>query len=339
MDDFYQVTVDEQIERLRLLAIKALAQWGVTDCEPKLLKYRENAVYKVTTPDGRPAALRLHRHGYHSDAELASELAWMMSLRSAGIAVPNVIPAKTNIPFVTVSVPEIPEPRQVDLLEWLDGEAFGSLETGLNKNIKDVGTAFKWVGAVAGRMHNQAETWSQPPEFTRHAWNVDGLVGEQPFWGPFWELATLTSSERRLLERAKAQARDDLSAFGQSPSNYGLIHADLLTDNIILGKGDVKVLDFDDSGFGWHLFDLATILLFLRGEKSYESILDGVVQGYRTVRPLSDEQLSHLPLFFLVRSFTYLGWIHTRFETPAAQELAPMLTEVACELSEQYLKA
>ena len=337
MDDFYQVTVDEQIERLRLLAIKALAQWGVTDCEPRLVKYRENAVYKVTTADGRPAALRLHRPGYHSDAELASELTWMSSLRNTGIAVPDVIPTTTNAQFVTVGVSEIPEPRQVDLLEWLDGEAFGSLETGLNKDIKDVSTAFNWVGAVAGRMHNHTETWHQPPRFTRHAWNVDGLVGEQPFWGRFWELETLTSSQRRLLERAKARVQDDLSAFGQSPSNYGLIHADLLTDNILLGQGDVKVLDFDDSGFGWHLFDLATALIFLRGEDNYENILDSVVQGYRTVRPLSDEQLSHLPLFFLVRSFTYLGWIYTRFETPAAKELAPMFTELASELSDEYL--
>ena len=337
MEDFYRVTVEEQTERLRLLAIKALAQWGVTNCEPKLLKYRENAVYKVRTADGRPAALRLHRYGYHSDAELASELTWMTALRSAGLSVPNIVSANEGAPFVTVSIPEIPEPRQVDMLEWLDGEAFGSLEQGLNKDIKDVSTAFNWVGAMAGRMHNQAEAWSPPAGFTRHAWDIDGLVGEQPFWGRFWELGSLKSSERELLERAKARARDDLQALGKSPSNYGLIHADLLTDNIILGLDNVKVLDFDDSGFGWHLFEIATILLFLRGEENYEQILASVVQGYRSVRSLSDEQLSRLPLFLLVRSFTYLGWIHTRFETPAAQELAPMFTDVACNLCEEYM--
>jgi Ser/Thr protein kinase RdoA (MazF antagonist) len=337
MGNFYLASIEDQTERLRCLAIEALKRWGVRGPEPKLLKYRENAVYRVDLPDGRAAALRLHRHGYHSDAELASELSWMAALGVAGIAVPKVVPALDGSTFIMAAVPEIPEPRQVDMLEWLDGEAFGSLETGLNKNIQDVGTAFRWVGELVARMHNQAQNWSLPNGFTRHAWDIDGLVGENPFWGRFWDLRSLTPAQRTLLLRAGAISRLDLAAYGQTPDNYGLIHADLLTDNMILGNGHVKALDFDDSGFGWHLFDIATILLMLREEDSYEQILHGVVQGYRTARALPDEQLAHLPLFLLVRSFTYLGWIHTRSETPAAAELAPVFTDLACNLAEEYL--
>lgn len=337
MEDFYSATVEEQTRRLGLLARQALKSWGLSDSNPKLLKYRENAVYRVQLPDGRAAALRLHRHGYHSDAELASELSWMAALGASGVAVPRVIPALDESPFVMATVPEIPEPRQVDMLEWLDGEAFGSLETGLNTDIQDVRTAFRWVGELVARMHNQAQSWPLPKGFTRHAWDIDGLVGETPFWGRFWDLRSLTPPQRTLLLRARARARDDLAAYGQTPDNYSLIHADLLTDNMILGDGHVKALDFDDSGFGWHLFDIATILLMLREEDSYEQIVEGLVQGYRTVRALPDAQLSHLPLFFLVRSFTYLGWIHTRSETPAAAELAPVFTDLACGLAENYL--
>ena len=36
------------------------------------------------------------------------------------------------------------------------------------------------------------------------------------------------------------------------------------------------------------------------------------------LRALDDEALSHMPLFYLVRGFTYLGWIHTRSETDTA---------------------
>ena len=95
MDDFYRVSVEEQTKRLRLLAVEALKHWGVTGCEPELLKYRENAVYRVMAPNGRPAALRIHRYGYHSDAELRSELNWMQALQADGIDVPNIIPIKT----------------------------------------------------------------------------------------------------------------------------------------------------------------------------------------------------------------------------------------------------
>lgn len=337
MEDFYRVSVQEQTTRLRLFVVEALKHWGVTGCEPELLKYRENAVYRVKAPDGRPAALRIHRHGYHSDAELRSELIWMQALKADGIDVPDVIPTRDKALFATVAVNEIPEPRQVDMLEWLEGEPFGSLENGLSKAITDVHAAYVSVGQLAAHLHMHTESWSPPSDFVRHAWDIDGLVGEQPFWGRFWELQSLSTSERLLIEKARTRARQDLWAYGQAPHSFGLIHADLLTDNMILGKNRIKVLDFDDCGFGWHLFDLATILLFLRSEDTYDRILNAVIKGYRSVRDLPDEQLDHLPLFLLVRSLTYLGWIHTRYETSAAKELAPMLTEIACGLAKEYL--
>src|SRR5678816_4224239 len=110
---------------------------------------------------GRPAALRIHRYGYHSNAALRSELSWMTALGADGIDVPAVIPTRNNTMFATVAVEEIPEPRQVDMLGWLDGKPFGTLENGLSKQIGDVHTAFEWVGQVTARMHNHAEAWSR----------------------------------------------------------------------------------------------------------------------------------------------------------------------------------
>ena len=133
------------------------------------------------------------------------------------------------------------------------------------------------------------------------------------------------------------QARRDLIAYGTPAHAYSLIHADFLMDNLIFDKDRIKILDFDDCGFGWHLFDLSTIFLFFRGEDTYDTIRHAVIDGYREVRALSDEELAHMPLFYLVRSFTYLGWVHTRYETSAAKELAPMLTDLACEVAGEYL--
>jgi hypothetical protein len=38
-------------------------------------------------------------------------------------------------------------------------------------------------------LHHQATAWDLPQGFTRHAWDADGLAGEQPFRGAFWALA------------------------------------------------------------------------------------------------------------------------------------------------------
>lgn len=53
---------------------------GVGTAELELLKYRENAVYAVTTDNSERYAIRVYRHNCHSDAELESELTWLKAL-------------------------------------------------------------------------------------------------------------------------------------------------------------------------------------------------------------------------------------------------------------------
>ena len=65
----HQNNADEAVA-MKNLARQALIAWGVEDCDPVLLKYRENVVFRVVMPSGLPAALRIHRFGYQSDAAL-----------------------------------------------------------------------------------------------------------------------------------------------------------------------------------------------------------------------------------------------------------------------------
>ena len=338
MTDFYRLPLAERAERLQALAKTALASWGVEDCEPEIVKYRENAVFRVQAADGHDAVLRVHRHGYHSDAALRSELAWMKALHAEGIDVAAVIPSATGEWFETVRAEGVPEPRQVDMLTWMPGIPIGTLEEGLNPAIHDVHTVFVGVGRLCARLHNQTEAWTLPAGFTRHAWDREGLVGPEPLWGRFWEAAVLGTEERNLIERARATAREALSAYGRSPRRYGLIHADFNLDNMLFDGDRVIPLDFDDCGFGWHLFDLATVWTIYHGSELAEAIRAGVVDGYRRERDLPDEELAHMPLLELGRAFSYLGWVHTRSETASAQSLAREVAQLVCTLAEAYLR-
>ena len=338
MTDFYRLPLAERAARLRALAAEALARWGVRGCEPEIVKVRENAVFRVRAADGRDAVLRVHRHGYHSDAALLSELAWLAALRAGGIGVPAAIPSLAGAPFERVAAAGVPEPRQVDMLTWMPGIPIGTLEEGLNPAIGDVHAVFAGVGRLVARLHNQAKAWPLPRNFVRHAWDREGLVGPEPLWGCFWEAAALGAGERRLIERARAGAREALTAYGRSPQRYGLIHADCNLDNMLLDGDRVIVLDFDDCGFGWHLFDLATVWTLFHGSDLAREMRAGVVDGYRRERALPDEALAAMPLFELVRAFSYLGWVHTRSETASAQSLAPGIAALACTLAEDYLR-
>ena len=336
--DFYRLGAEEQARRYTLLARKALGAWGLGDASLSPIKLRENAVFAVERADGSRSVLRVHRAGYHSDQALQSELQWMQALDEFGVHTPAAIVSASGAAFERVAVPEVPEPRQVDLMTWVSGQAIGSIEQGVG----DVAAAvrnYQLVGRLVARMHGFARQWQPPPGFTRHAWDEEGLLGDQPLWGRFWELAALDADQRRKLQAAREKARTELAAYGKGVDRYGLIHADPLPENFLVeADGTVRVIDFDDGGYGWLLFDFATAMFVHLAEDRFDTLLQALVAGYREERELPPEFDARLPLFLLLRGFTYLGWAHTRSETETARLIAPLLVGGVMSLVEDYLQ-
>lgn len=325
------------LARIQALAGVALARWDVPAVSLEPIKVRENAVFRVNLADGGRVALRVHRHGYHSDASLRSEFAWMRGLKEAGIEVPEVIRSRAGRDFECVEVDTLPGVRQVDLFEWIDGRQLGSSEAGLEGTTGAIAQRYETMGAIMARVHNHADHWQRPPGFTRHAWDLDGLVGEQPLWGRFWELPALSAPQRALMQATRGIIRRVLADYGAAPDRYGLIHADLCPENVLVDGERVRVIDFDDAGFGWHLFDIATSLYFVTPDSRYPVARDALLRGYRALRPLDEQAVRRLPYFMAARATTYLGWVHTRPGTQTALELTPFLVELACATARECL--
>ena len=57
-----------------------------------------------------------------------------------------------------------------------------------------------------------------------------------------------------------------LAAFGKGHDRFGLIHCDLRLANLLIDGKTVKVIDFDDCGFGWYMYDAATPISFYEHE-------------------------------------------------------------------------
>lgn len=312
-----------------MLPNKALSYWGLgPDTKITLLAERENRVYRLDRIDvvgETPTILRVHRQGYRSDSEVVSELKWITHLAKSGLTVPSAIPTMNQSLFINI------DGYQINRLSWLAGIPMGKSNQPLQ--LKDRADTFHRIGETMAWMHQISDQWELPKNFVRQHWNHDGFLGELPLWGRFWENPQLSESQLSTLVEARDKASHQLKAKTET-LDYGLIHADMVRENILLNESDIQLLDFDDGGFGFRLFELATALFKNRSEPDYLELEQALIAGYQKVRPLD---MQELPLFTLLRSFTYVGWIISRINESGSQQRADRFISTAVILAEDYL--
>lgn len=323
---------------LNNVAQQALKHWQIKG-DLSLIKHRENAVYRLNCSNGKSYALRLHRPGYHNIQSLDSELKWMQALNTANIHTPTVIPNTRGENISLVYSDDLEIEYQVDLLSWIDAKPLGRIDGQLPDQTDEVAQLYTKLGQLAAQIHQHSSGWQAPKNFQRHAWNLEGLVGNQPLWGKFWQHPQLNSQQRELIAQVRARLTEELSQLSTAPQHFGLLHADLVPENVLNDNGKLCLIDFDDSGWGWYGFELATILYFIQTDPHYAEAKQALLQAYCRSRKVDQHVIERqLPLFLAARGFTYLGWLQDRY-SPESAELTPMLISLCCHSCEQYLKS
>ena len=306
---------------------EALRAWGARDI--RLIKDRENVVHEVRIGATR-AALRLHRPGYQTEAAIRSEIIWMGELSRAGMRVPSPVVTPDGQQVVSLSTG-----RLATVVSWVEGDPIGESGVPLEGTRDDQVAIFHALGREVARMHALTDAMELPDGFQRHAWDLDGLLGEAPFWGRFWECPALTAEERALINRARHVAHDQAQAFLEDGADFGLIHADVLRENAFVKDGQITLIDFDDAGFGFRLYDLAVMMTQNEGEPHYAAIRAGALAGYRELRVLSDEAEGLLDMFVMLRRFASMGWAVPRY--PEGSETLRLYTDKAIKAARAFL--
>ena len=116
------------------------------------------------------------------------------------------------------------------------------------------------------------------------------------------------------------------------------MHADIRLANLLVDGPHVRVIDFDDCGFSWFMYDFATTVSFFEDHPQVPELKDAWVEGYRSVATLDPADEAELDTFVMLRRLLLVAWIgsHHRFATEAA-ELGAGFTDGSCALAEQYL--
>ena len=305
-------------------AIRALKSFPVEAQDIELITHSENVTFRVSVRDSDTSyVLRLHRPGYNSLAELESERAWTAALTEAGIPVPHSLPTRSGQHYVLIDIPGTGEQRYVGMTTWREGTQLSDyMDTSCDKAQRL--RLYRRIGEFAAAIHNQSTRWKEPPGFVRRYLGLDNLLGETPIWGRFWEHKELTGTEKQLLIRARDKLRVALDAYGKQADIFSLIHADLHSENIVYNDGELALIDFDDSGYGWHLYDIAAALIESRLTADADAASTALLNGYREYRKLAQQDVDMLPAFLLIRGMAIVGWFHQRPEHTGSEYFARM---------------
>jgi Ser/Thr protein kinase RdoA (MazF antagonist) len=311
------------------LARTALTHYDIPDgATTELINISENATFLVEPPDGDRLVLRIHRRNYHDAGQIYSELAWLDALRAdAGVRTPFVIETREGHRLLTLE--EDVAPRHVVMFEWLPGREPAK---------ENLVAEFTQLGEITACMHEHSRRWRKPPGFDRFAWDYDGAFGTGARWGRWQRGIAVGAAERDILGRLDHTIRGHLERFGQTLDNYGLIHADLRLANLLVRERDTFVIDFDDCGWGWLLYDLGAALSFIEDDPRVPELVDSWVAGYRRVRELSEEHAAEIPTFIMMRRLLLVAWIGSHANTDLARSFGADYTRVSCDLAEEYLK-
>lgn len=317
---------DDMTELARLAA----GRYGIPpDCLLHEFPLTENWTFRIEAPPADPVVLRIYRPGGRSPAEILSELAWMNAIRrDGGALVPGVIRTAAGGQVLEL----VRDPRL--------GSCYCVLFTcspGHEPGEDELAAWFPQLGSITARLHRHARGWAPPSWFRRPRWDLDTTLGGRPHWGP-WQAGVTDPAERRQTQRLAEVVASRLRAFGTGAGRFGLVHADLRLANLLADGERITVIDFEDCGFSWYLYDLACALTFNEGRADAGELIARWVEGYRQVAELPAEDEREIDTFVMLRRLMLSAYAGLRHDTElAAQMRQNGYSAGTCALAEPYL--
>lgn len=330
MPETVTLSHEDLLQRLQALAERAVKRFDLPDgVAVSLINVSENATYRVDDPaSGKRWALRVHREGYHSRTAIASELAWVTALKANGAAdTPEALRGLDSEFIQTVASDGLPNPRNVVLFSW---------ENGVEPAENDV-AGFEMLGETAARMHAHVRGWQKPHWFERHTWDFETSLGATPHWGRWRDGMGMTPDIEKVFADTVSLIGLRLAKFGKGADHFGLIHGDMRLANLLMDNGIVKVIDFDDCGFSWYLYDCATTVSFFEHKPEVPELLAAWVRGYRRAGILPREDEAEIETFVMLRRLLLVAWIGSHSETDLAQSMGVEYTRGTVALCERYM--
>lgn len=298
-----------------------------------LIKFSENIICLLENDgnsDSEKKVIRVCRPGYHDKEELENELIWITEIEK----------------YTDINTAGVYKGKNQKMIQQFTSGAgnmyFYSIQSFISGNtIKDMDgeamlSGMELVGYTAAKLHCMEEKNPHSPnEFKRFTWDIEDTLGERARWGNFMVFPGIKDFESKILKACSEKITDKLNIYGRKHDRYGLIHADLHTENLIVDKDRISLIDFDDCGYGWYLYDLASAVS--QQSENINELVKAYLRGYERVRLLSKQDIEMADTFVLLRRLVRLGWMTTRKDNGVIKRDGDIYVRKTLEMAKEYI--
>ena len=298
----------------------------------KLLKKSENTTCVLMSKNNTRYILRINRPGYHSPDELNGETFWMQSLRAdTTLHLPDVY-CNSDGNTISAFTHSTSFGKDYSIFSYINGVDLQA------NNFEDLKANIKKVGTTAAILHNHAESKPSLMHLNRPHWDFEDLFGTNPRWGDWKSHILLRKKEHLIYQDVLDKIRAQLNIYGQSSDKYGLIHADLHLSNFMQTDNSLYLIDFDDCGYGWFLYECGCSLM--QYNENIPQLCDVWLEGYLTQRQLHAEDYAILPAFIIMRRIARIAWMASHAKSDTADSITnfQQYIDVTTNMCVDYLK-
>lgn len=286
-----------------------------------------NAVFSCTKGDQR-YVLRLTHNTRRDYAGIRAEADFVQFLGKNGGPVAGVVSSLagnsaevTNNGFTAVLFETAPG-REVTRDDWND-QLF-----------------YDW-GKATGKLHALSRTYTAQGDAVRNHWDQEEWLSDYRRFIP---------ADQTLVLRRIDELLAKLRALPVTPDGYGLVHGDLHAGNVFIAdNGDLTMIDFDDSVYGWFVYDLAMVFYYIisrltrppgRGEGEREVLaaaLTPFMAGYRTENGIDDTLWLALPDFLRLRRILLYVFYHQNLDmSRISAERAQIIAQTRQDIEDDF---
>jgi Ser/Thr protein kinase RdoA (MazF antagonist) len=289
MKDFFQFDTNENIQallaRARKVALAAIQQYDLEWESIRFIQLSDTITYKIETTANKSYLLRIHSDRL-SKEEILSELAWLQTLnKSIDLTVPEGLASSEGSYVLEIETDEEYRRPYVTIMQWVEGEHASEIIT--------ESQAYN-MGVMMGHLHEANESFGPPADFVRPVWGKDSFRNEMSMLEQYYT-CFLSEKAWKSYQAAADKIISQIEVMHPHHNNYGLIHGDMHSGNVVFNNDLPYPIDFGRCGYGYYLYDLASTLLELSPKNRIS-----LIKGYESVKELGPDYALHLECFFIM---------------------------------------